>query len=152
MPDDSRCLRSPTSTPLAILITSAPAARQFWMDNCVAMLGLPAASSNRSNRPASTSSHGGGAHPGLLPTGRPGPPDPADIAEYNALTAREYDNIRDFPRAALQAHPPRGQRVLRYCRAMPVPDTLQRKLDLLPPMAASSATATSCLPRPAGCR
>jgi len=56
--------------------------------------------------------------------------DAADIAEYNAVTRVEYERIRDF----LSLHYKLTQRddseFWNYCRNMPIPEGLQRKLDL----------------------
>ena len=105
-------------------------ARQFWMDNCVAV-GL---SSGFLEPLESTSIHlihlAVARILDFFPQGDLAHPDPADIAEYNALTAREYDNIRDFLVLHYKLTRREDSEFWRYCRAMPVPDTLQRKLDL----------------------
>ena len=58
---------------------------------------------------------------------RPG--DPAIAAEYNRVTALEWERIRDF----LIAHyclSQRSEPLWAACRAMPIPETLQHKLDV----------------------
>ena len=56
--------------------------------------------------------------------------DPAISAEYNRLTALEYERVRDF----LVLHYAASQRedtpFWRHCRAMPVPETLAYKTEL----------------------
>jgi tryptophan 7-halogenase len=101
--------------------------KQFWMRNCVAV-GL---SSGFLEPLESTSIH-------LIHTAvsriisffpRAGF-DAADIAEYNAMTQWEYERIRDFLILHYKATERDDSEFWNYCRTMPVPDTLQHKIDL----------------------
>jgi tryptophan halogenase len=56
--------------------------------------------------------------------------DEADIAQYNALTAWEYERIRDFLILHYKVTRRDDSAFWRYCRDMSVPDSLQRKIDL----------------------
>jgi tryptophan halogenase len=103
-------------------------AKRFWVGNCVAV-GL---SSGFLEPLESTSIHL--IHMAVarildfFPHGTQ--IDPADVAEYNALTTREYENIRDFLVLHYKLTRRDDSEFWRYCRGMPIPDTLQRKLDL----------------------
>jgi len=54
----------------------------------------------------------------------------ADISEYNALTIREYENIRDFLVLHYKLTRRDDSEFWNYCRTMPIPEGLRRKMDL----------------------
>jgi len=101
--------------------------RQFWVRNCVAV-GL---SSGFLEPLESTSIHlihtavsriiSFFPHAGF---------DAADIAEYNAMTQWEYERIRDFLILHYKATERDDSPFWDYCRTMPIPETLARKIEL----------------------
>jgi tryptophan halogenase len=56
--------------------------------------------------------------------------DPADAAEYNRLLAFEFERARDFIVLHYKANERTDAPFWRRCRDMPIPDTLQQKLDV----------------------
>jgi len=56
--------------------------------------------------------------------------DPAISAEYNRLTALEYERVRDFLILHYAASQREDTPFWKYCRAMPVPDSLGYKREL----------------------
>jgi tryptophan halogenase len=63
----------------------------------------------------------------FLPDGKP---RPADIDEFNRQSAFEYERIRDFLVLHYKAVERNDTPFWHYCRTMPIPEELQRKLDL----------------------
>lgn len=114
----------PTESPrLQRLVTGRP--KEFWVRNCVLLPG------DTLDPLGATSLHL--AQSGItrflahFPVLRS---SPADAAEYNRLTAEEYDRLRDLLvfhyHASTRADSPFWKR----CRAMSVPESLARKLAL----------------------
>ncbi|PWF40990.1 tryptophan halogenase family protein [Massilia glaciei] len=56
--------------------------------------------------------------------------DAADIAEYNLQTQVEYERIRDFLVLHYKVTRRTDSAFWDYCRTMPIPESLQRKIDL----------------------
>ena len=57
-------------------------------------------------------------------------PDPALIAEFNRLVDYEYDRVRDFLILHYHLNRREDSELWRYCRNMPVPDSLVEKIAL----------------------
>ena len=56
--------------------------------------------------------------------------DPVDVAEYNRLSALEYEQIRDFIILHYKVTERNDSPFWNHCRRMEVPESLQRKIDL----------------------
>jgi tryptophan halogenase len=101
--------------------------RKAWRDNCVA-IGL---SSGFLEPLESTSIHLiQTAVARLLQFFPSSTPSQPDIDEYNRLTQREFEHVRDFIILHYHATSRDDTAFWNYCRTMSIPDTLQRKLEL----------------------
>lgn len=101
--------------------------RKAWQRNCVA-IGL---SSGFLEPLESTSIHLIQSAISRLLYFFPGiAPSQVDIDEYNRLTRREYEHIRDFIVLHYHANRRDDSPLWKHCRKMTIPETLQRKMDL----------------------
>ncbi len=101
--------------------------RELWKHNCVA-LGLAAGFLEPLE---STAIHlvqaGISKLLALFPTRTAAP---QESAEYNRQMSATFEQVRDFVILHYKANAREGSAFWRQCRDMPVPDSLQRKLDL----------------------
>ncbi len=101
--------------------------RKAWQRNCVA-IGL---SSGFLEPLESTSIHlVQSAISRLLYFFPAAVPSQTDIDEYNRLSRREFEHIRDFIVLHYHAQRRDDSPLWRHCREMAIPETLQRKMDL----------------------
>jgi tryptophan 7-halogenase len=101
--------------------------RKAWKENCVA-IGL---SSGFLEPLESTSIHLiQTAVARLLQFFPSSTPSQPDIDEYNRLTQREFEHVRDFIILHYNATSRDDTAFWNYCRTMSIPDSLQRKLQL----------------------
>ena len=63
----------------------------------------------------------------MFPTAVPSQPD---IDEYNRLVRREFEHVRDFVMLHYHAQQRTDAPLWRYCREMPIPESLQHKIAL----------------------
>ena len=77
---------------------------------------------------------------------------PADIAEYNRQAQQEMENIRDFIILHYKQTDRSDSPFWRYCQSMPVPESLQHRLDLLRKQAGFTKLAWNCLVKRPGYR
>ncbi|MDC7675919.1 tryptophan halogenase family protein [Asticcacaulis machinosus] len=100
---------------------------KFWNKNCVS-IGL---ASGFMEPLESTSIHlvqtAISRVVGFLPTHRY---DEASVDEYNRLTTMEFEETRDFLILHYKANTKPDMPFWQYCRDMPIPDTLQRRIDI----------------------